>query len=222
MGTDLAVIDAEVVDSPEPLSEGKARVLDKRVRQASVRVADNNAELLALLEKAANGQIHVALGFPSWTAWVKDAVRVSPSNEVERKSLVQLMSGKGVSQRATAAVLDVNQSTVSRILAEGEDDADASPETTGTDGKTYKRKPKEPKQEPLDVEEVEAPVKVPPVSQDFRDEMWNLANSVTAFNDILADERFPKARNTIAKNNLNKLGDVIKALEAVRDALMES
>lgn len=218
---EVAVLDGEVVDTPEPLSEGRAKVLDKRIRQASSRVADNTAALLALLDEAAAGQIHVALGFPSWTAWVKDAVQVSPANEVERKSLVSLMSGKGMSQRAIASVVGANQATVSRDLAEG--DADASPDTQGLDGKTYSKPKKEPKQEPLDVEEVEPPVeKQQPVSQDFKDEMAYLANSVSSFHDILVDERFPKARKTIAKNNLNKLQEFISELQKVVDELMES
>lgn len=224
MGSEVAVIDAEVVEAPAPLSEGKAKVLDKRIRQASARVAENTAQMLALLDEAATGQIHVALGFPSWTAWVKDAVKITPANEVERKSLVSLMSGKGMGQRAIADVVGVNQATVSRDIAEAEaaGDAPASTDTLGPDGKTYKREPKPKKQEPLDVEEVEEEVKQQPVSVDFKDEMDELANCVSSFNDILEDERFVKARKTIAKHNLNKLQEYITALQGVVDALMDS
>lgn len=222
MGTEVAVIDAEIVEVPEPLSEGKAKVLDKRIRQASARVIDNTAMLLNLLDEAAAGQIHVALGFPSWTAWVKDAVQISPTDEVERKSLVSLMNGKGMSQRAIASVLDVNQATVSRDLSECEGDAeregDAPASTEGLDGKIYTKREK--KQEPLEVEEVEPVEKQQPVSADFKEEMYMLANSVSSFQDILADERFPKARNTIAKNNLNKLQEMIGGLQKIVDELM--
>jgi len=218
MGTELEVIEAEIVEAPAPLSEGKAKVLDKRIRQASARVIDNTATLLNLLDEAAVGQIHVALGFPSWTAWVKDAVQISPADDTERKSLVQLMNGKGMSQRAIADVVGVNQATVSRDLSEAPADADASPDTEGLDGKTYTKKPK--KQEPLDVDEVEPVEKQQPVSADFKEEMYMLANSVSSFQDILADERFPKARNTIAKNNLNRLQELIGELQKVVDELM--
>lgn len=218
-GNEVAVIDAELVGAA-PLSEGQAKVLDKRIRQASTRVADNQAALLALLDEAAAGQIHTALGYPSWTAWVKDAVQVSPANAVERKSLVQLMSGKGMPQRAIAEVVGSNQATISRDLAESEDDADASGGTvTGEDNKVYPKQPKKQKQDPLDVEEVEL-VKQAPVSQEFKDEMAELHNCVSSFRDILADERFPKARKTIAKNNLNNLQELIGELQKVVDELM--
>lgn len=217
VSTELQVVEATVVDLPVPLSEGKARVLDKRIRQASIRVADESANLLDLLEEAAVGQAHIALGFASWTAYVKDAVSITPTDDNERKALVSLMSGKGMSQRAIADVVGVNQATVSRDLAEG--DAPVSGKTTGLDNKEYERTPK---QKPLDVEEVEEPEPKPqPISQDFKDEMGYLFNSVSAFNDILADERFPKARNTIARNNLDKLTEYIADLQKIADELTE-
>lgn len=238
MSTELAVVEATVVDLPEPLSEGKAKQLDKKIRLASIKVADNTATLLDLLEEAAVGQIHVALGYPSWTAYVKEAVTISPADVNERKALVSLMSGKGMSQRAIAAVAGVNQATVSRDLSEG--DAPASTETTGVDGKTYKR---EKKQEPIDAEVIEESleekldrigteaenaeeepvedIKPPSVSADFKEEMGYLYNTVSALSDILTDERFPKARKTIAKTHLNKLQEHIAALQKVVDELME-
>jgi hypothetical protein len=218
MCTELEVIEAEIVEAPAPLSEGKAKVLDKRIRQASARVVDNTATLLNLLDEAAVGQIHVALGFPSWPAWVRDAVQISPTDDTERKSLVQLMNGKGMSQRAIADVVGVNQATVSRDLSEAPADADASADTEGLDGKVYPKQPK--KQKPLDVDEVEPVEKQQPVSADFKEEMYMLANSVSSFQDILADERFPKARNTIAKNNLNRLQELIGELQKIVDELM--
>jgi hypothetical protein len=214
---ELEVIDAEVMEV-EPLSEGKARVLDKRIRQASTRVVDNYAALLALLEEADKGQIHVALGYASWTAWLSEAVQVTPPNAEERKKLVSLMSGKGVPQRAIAKVVGHNQSTISRDIDEIEGDADAST-VTGADDKTYPKKKPKKKQEPLDVEEVEPPVKQQPVSQDFKDEMGFLGNSVSSFRDILIDERFPKARPTIAKHHSARLREFIAELNKVADEL---
>jgi len=221
-GTEVVLVDfpeQPELEGPQPLSEGKARQLDKRIRAASSRVVDQASQLMALLEEAALGQIHVALGYPSWTAYVKDAVQITPVDDTQRKALVSLMSGKGMSQRAIADVVGVNQATVSRDL---KGDASASTgESVGTDGKTYKREPKKPKEEPLDVEVVEEPVKIPPVSADFADEMAYLLNSVSSFKDILEDERFPKARKTIAKRHLNKLTEAISELQKVVDVLME-
>src|SRR5258705_4227196 len=104
--TDLDVVEGVVVDFPEPLSEGKARKLAKRIRQASIRVADNTATLLDLLGEAKVGQIHLALGFPSWTAYVQEAVNITPVDVNERKALVSLMSGQGLSVRQMGDVLN--------------------------------------------------------------------------------------------------------------------
>jgi len=216
----VAMISAEIVKAPEPLSESKAKALDKKIRAACIKVSDNAATLLDLLEEAAVGQIHVAMGYDNWAAYVKDAVNITPADINERKALVSMMSGKGLSQRAIANVVGVDQKTISNDLRSSEENS--SVDITGLDGRAYKRKEKEPAPEPLDVEEVEPPAeKIRPVSQDFRDEMYNLQNTVAAFKDILEDERFPKATKAIAKRHMNDLQDAIKDLQGVIDALME-
>jgi hypothetical protein len=109
---------------------------------------------------------------------VKDAVRFAPKDRDQRKLVVQLMSGKGMSQRAIADVIGVDAATVNRDLSgvafatpvdldsppnDLSDDADATPvnvdsspkpdSVIGVDGKRYRRKPKP--EPPLDVEVVE-------------------------------------------------------------------
>lgn len=233
MSTELAVIEDVTPAAPEPLTpltEGKARALDKRIRQADTRVRTEVCKLLELLEEAAEGDIHKALGYKSWTAWFSEAVQVTPADADQRKKLVAIMSGKGMSQRAIAGSLSVGQATVSRDIEE-QGDSDESPDTTtGLDGREYKRKPKDaPKDDEIIdaevvdvVEEVEEP-KAPPISTEFRDEMYNLRNTVSAFGDLLADDRFtPRSRNAIAKKHLNDLQTAIKDLQDVVDALMEN
>lgn len=85
-----SVVDAGII---EPLSKPQAKALDKRIRTASDKVATSVNTLLNLLEEAAPGQIHRALGATSWTAWFRDAV------QLERKSLMSLMSGRAMSQK---------------------------------------------------------------------------------------------------------------------------
>lgn len=237
--TELETIEGELVP-PEPLSEGKAKVLDKRIRLASVRASDESAKLLDLLEEAAVGNIHIALG-KTWGEWFKESVTITPADVNERKTLVRLMSGKRCSQREIAQLAGVNQSTVSRILAESPPDADASPVTIGMDGKTYERKPKEEPKEPtepkepldveyeeveeepeLDEEEPEEPRTVNDVIADFSENVDYLMPAVQAFTDQLKDdaELFPKARKRIAKNHLTPLTEMIADLQLVIDALI--
>lgn len=87
------VVDAGI----ELLSRSQAKALDKRIRAASDKVSTNVNALLNLLEEAAQGQVHRAMGATSWTAWFRDAV------QLERKSLRSLMSGRAMSQNPAAA-----------------------------------------------------------------------------------------------------------------------
>lgn len=89
----------------EPLTERRAKALDTEIRAASGRVAANMDALLELLEEAAQGEIDVALGYPSWMVWAKDAVTFETTDCVERKALAALMVGPRVSQRAIALTL---------------------------------------------------------------------------------------------------------------------
>jgi hypothetical protein len=113
------IVDAEIVVEPGPLAEREAKALDEQIRTTSKLLAQDVDLLLNLLERAEAGDIHVALGFASWTAYVKDAVQFAPTDKDERKMLVSLMSGKGMSQRAIAGTLGVGLGTVNRDIESG-------------------------------------------------------------------------------------------------------
>jgi hypothetical protein len=127
----------------EPLDRAAAERLDKRMRLLVDTINDNIAKLYELVQEAKRGDVHVALGFPSWTAYLADvfAVQIRLTRQ-QRRELVGYLSGEGMSQRAIADVVGADQATVSRDLA---GDATASREpVTGLDGKTYKRRPTPP------------------------------------------------------------------------------
>jgi hypothetical protein len=125
------------------LHDREAKELDAEIREASGKLSADIDALLNLLEMAKAGQIHIALGFPSWPAYICDAVQIAPSNRADRKMLAALMSAEGLGQRAIAAVLSVDQKTVSNDLRSGEEYS--SPTTVGLDGKCYQRNPKKPR-----------------------------------------------------------------------------
>jgi hypothetical protein len=216
--------DAELV---VPLTEGKAKQLDKRIRAADNRVGNEMDGLIALLKEAVQGQIHVVLGYPSWPAYVKDAVHIVPADREERKALAQYMSGVGASNRAIAAVAGVSEGTVRNDLADA-DAQDYAGDTAGLDGKTYKRKTKD--TNIIDAEVVEDPEeeadseprKATDVIDDFAENMDYLMPNVQAFNDILADdaELLPKARKRIAARFSNRLQSAVTDLQKVVDELM--
>jgi hypothetical protein len=208
--TDVATqdepIEGEVV---EPLTKKAAEALDKKIRAASDRFVTHREKLIELLDEAARGEIHEALGYSSWTAWVKDAVQIQVVDADERRALVALMSGKGMSQRVIAGTLNVSKKTVQN----DQQHLDKGIQVNGADGKTYSRippkkkatpKPEPVEQEPQDAEEVDLPdeevpppvekiivePKAPSNAHEFRDEVYKLQLCVSSFREIIyEDER---------------------------------
>lgn len=223
MTTELEVYEGEIV--AEPLTKRAAQALDKKIRTASDKLTGTVDSLYELLEQAAVGQIHRVLEYPSWTAWMKDAVQFTPSDRVERKLVVALMSGKGMSQRAIAATLGVSQKTVDRDL-DGVESGDSTVVTT-TAGKTYPKNKQAPvaedEQEPLEaeiVEEGDAPRTVNDVAGEFRTETDNVGIDIQALKDIMDYDEFEKASKTVANRYLNKLGEHVSELQKIIDQLM--
>lgn len=140
MNTD-AVVEAEIAD---PLGGPDAERLDKRIRLLVGTINDNLAKLHKLVERAKVGEIHKALGFPSWTAYLADALIVQAKLGVEqRRELVRYLSGEGVSERAIASITGAAKTTVHRDLQQRDQDEQRGPygppdrTVTGLDGKTY-------------------------------------------------------------------------------------
>lgn len=94
-----------------------AKRLDNRIRLMAATVRENLTKIAALVEEAKSGQIHVALGFASWTAYLADALGGQLELTTEsRRAVVELMAGEGMSQRAIAQAVGVSQKTVDRDL----------------------------------------------------------------------------------------------------------
>jgi hypothetical protein len=149
---------------------GTPQHLDKMLRYHA-RAFDHYWERLEpLIAEAKTREIHKDLGFKSWPDYIADVARyempnVSRSVE-QRRQIVALLAGEGMSQRAIAVALGTSQSTVRDDVAEvsrnyspdidvdqmSHDDSPAEAvdaevvepkPITGRDGKTYpKPKPK--------------------------------------------------------------------------------
>jgi hypothetical protein len=141
------VLDAEVV---EPLDQdhGAAERLDKRIRLLVGTINNSISKLYTLVEEAKSGQIHLALGFPSWTAYVADVFSVDVLlNRDLRSGLVCFLSDEGMSERAIASITGAAKTTVHRDLEERDLEEPGGPygppnrSVTGLDGKTYTAKP---------------------------------------------------------------------------------
>ncbi|MCX2934040.1 helix-turn-helix domain containing protein [Mycobacterium sp. CVI_P3] len=92
--------------------------------------ADNpdDSPLYDLVEQAKAGQIHLALGYASWTAYVADACKIEIKiDRDKRRELVGWLSDEGMSQRAIAATLGVSKNTVTTDLSQiGTPDAEVA------------------------------------------------------------------------------------------------
>jgi hypothetical protein len=99
------ITEIEVV---EPLAVDAATRLDKRIRLMASTVRENLTKIATLVEEAKAGEIHVALGFSSWTAYLADALgsQIELSTE-SRRSVVELLAGEGMSNRAIATAVGV-------------------------------------------------------------------------------------------------------------------
>jgi hypothetical protein len=99
------------------------------------RIRSKMGDLMSEIAKAHMGRAWIALGYPTWTDYVKGEFDYAPLAlpREERKAVTHLLRKQGMSTRAIAAVEGTNDRTVRRDLAGA---ANAAPE----------------EEEPLDVE----------------------------------------------------------------------
>jgi len=112
------------------LEADEARRLTERIRLIAQNVADNVEKLRELVQKAKDSDVHVVLGYASWTAYLKDVFGDEPLRLARdvRQELVAELAAQGMSTRAIAPIVGADQATVVRDLSRG--DASASPERT--------------------------------------------------------------------------------------------
>lgn len=101
------------------MSASDARRLDDDIRTAVLELHAQWDDLQALLEKASQSQLHVLLGYKSWTAYVYDVFGDTPlqlERGVRTKAIIAMADELGMPTRAIGAVLGINHGTVNKIL----------------------------------------------------------------------------------------------------------
>lgn len=142
---------------PRPFTAAQARAVTNRIRSAM-------GDLMGEIVRAHIGQAWIALGYESWTDYVKGEFDYAPLSlpREERKAVSVLLRKQGMSTRAIAAVEGVNDRTVRNDLIAGAENSapdlepldvefdEELPPVRGLDGKTYppNRPTPEPIQEP--------------------------------------------------------------------------
>lgn len=91
-----------------------ARRLTERIRITAANAREALEKLPALVEEARDGNAHVALGYPSWTAYLADVLGAEPLRlpRDQRREIVGYLSGEGLSTRAIAPIVGASVGTV--------------------------------------------------------------------------------------------------------------
>jgi hypothetical protein len=128
--------------TPTPLTRGDADKLDGQIRRAAARTGSHLDELAALVAKAKAGRIHTVLDFPSWTAYLANALAplCSGQGREARREIVRLLADEGMSLRGIAAATGTPKSTVADDLQQVSENRTPVAVTTGLDGKQYQGK----------------------------------------------------------------------------------
>ncbi len=221
-----------------PLTAFEAEKLDNRLKWAAKSAARDLDKVAELAAEAKRGRIHVALGFPSWTAYLAD--RLAPVSAVltgeNRREVVTLLAGEGMSLRAIAGATGTSKDTVARDLAaahkvshdetpagahdQDHDDqapeAAASPPVTGMDGKTHQTKPR-PTTDPS-----AKPRRRAPFGGTFTERQRALDKAVVKFCVLADDDRFDQFVQDVPGRVRFQIDAAIVALAAIRDRLPEA
>lgn len=131
---------------PGRLSVEDAADLTARIRHAARDVADRVARLLQLVDQAIGGEAWHVLGYPSVAAYVVDVVEPMRLGLEQRRMVVGWLSGKGLSTRAIAPILQVDQKTVvndRRAISPTGEEGSSPDRVTGLDGRSYAASPAE-------------------------------------------------------------------------------
>jgi hypothetical protein len=127
--------------SVKPLGRADAERLTDRIKDLLITISAQRDLLVSLVMQAKAGDAHAALGYQSWTAYVSAefshlALRFDRD---DRRELVGLLAGEGMSTRAIAPVVGVDRKTVERDIAGGTSAPPEPRKITGLDGKQYIR-----------------------------------------------------------------------------------
>jgi hypothetical protein len=141
--------------SVTPLERTDAARIDAALRIEARTIAKSMQRFKKLICEAKTKQIHALLGFASWTAYVADVIgaemKALPVDD--RRQIVGLLAGEGMSQRAIADAIKVSQKTVDRDMDQlSHDDSVVLPDKViGLDNKerpAHPPKPDVPKPKP--------------------------------------------------------------------------
>lgn len=201
------------------LNAHDARALDDDIRNRILNLRDDFAELRAALVRAEAGQIHIALGWRTFTEYAADVFKDAGTaiDRPERAELGRLMHEEyRMSTRAIASVLGVSHTTVradrqptGRDLPVGDitDPAPAPrPKVVGLDGREYK--PPKPRQTPRK-----------PLPDQFARAVNGLDQSTQKMAALITDGRIPSHIGRFQEAHTETLRRAYRSLIQTAEAL---
>ena len=105
---------------PTPtLSAHDARLLTQRIQLVAGNAREALEKLHVLVEQARSGGAHAALGFASWTDYLSSTLGASPMrlDREQRRELVAYLAGEGMSTRAIAPIVGVDNATLQETFS---------------------------------------------------------------------------------------------------------
>ena len=205
-------------------SAADAQHRQERIRLVASTVREGIEKVAELVTEARESGDAEALGYQSWTAYLADTLGSEPMrlNRAARREVVALLAGEGLSTRAIAPIVGVDQKTVSNDLS-GEEYSSPEPRAiTGMDGKTYTPRP--PANvgaitgEVLDAPTVSTPRAAPrrALTDQFFDAFYDLTKVTERVVRLSDDDRFPQNAEKVAAKHRN---DLIRARDALQGVI---
>lgn len=226
-----------VATTSPAISTDDARRLTERIRYCAISVRDGMEKLQNLVAEAQSSNVHLVLGYKSWTAYLADTLGDEPMRlpRDERREVVAWLAGEGMSTRAIAPVVGAGFKTVARDLEVARVSTDTrAHNTTPTDADliTGTDWSPEPDADPITGEVIEpertvtgmdgktytAPAskpRRPALADQFRNASLALAQKVEAIERLVADDRFTQNAEKVATANRSDLLRAIDALQRV-------
>jgi len=221
----------------------KAQILTEEISRVAFTVTVGLQRLHTLVSQAKMGNAHIALGYPSWPAYLVATLNDGVAGGIaaasghltleERRELVAYLAGEGMSTRAIAPIVGVGKGTVHRDLAGAPYGApdeeipdldqvghDVPPEEETPDRQVFRSG--RPGVVGLDGKRYAAKKRKAtrrPLPTAWQDALCQLGKDVERLERLAADDRFPGHRDELSVRSRHPLANASKKLWKIRGAL---
>lgn len=216
----------------------EARRLTERIRLTAHSARESIEKLHALVGEAKVGNAHLALGYPSWTAYLSETLGEEPLRLArdQRQELVGFLAGEGMTTRAIAPIVGAGVMTVHDDLARVRNRTPERAAPDEFDGADWV----EPEDEPVEAEIVEdeparvtgldgksypKPTATPagprrkPLPDQARAAGWELRKAVERLERIAANDRFTANKEAMAPHLRSHLTNAIEVCQDLLDRI---